>query len=443
MKKKPSGIFVKLLSIGAVIVILLIALTCVSEQLSDRENSFFDAESNIVNSAGGYFSFAGPFIAIPVTHVWYEEKITDDKTEKIKKTETSEIIVNASKMDIKSDIKTEERKVGIYSTPVFTGSLSIEANYNMNYINTNEYYYQVDKAKVYFICNAESLTKRPTLTLSGKKTQEKTILVDNVNINGKQYLGSSVKLEKENINISATFYLRGAELFTIKPSGEETSLTVESNWPSPGFTGFTYLPDTRELTENGFSATWNIPFAKNFNESNASTLGFRIIQPVNLYQKLYRATNYGILFILIPFVIFFLFEIFAKVNLHPIQYLFCGLACVLFFLLLISISEQIDFGLAYGIASCVTSILVSWYIGFITKRTALGFSMIALFLILYGYLYISLMSEDYAFLIGSFFIFAILVTVMFVTRKVNWSELGSHKKNNEEVTMEEVSIEEK
>jgi inner membrane protein len=41
---------------------------------------------------------------------------------------------------------------------------------------------------------------------------------------------------------------------------------------------------------------------------------------------------------------------------------------------------------------------------------------------LYGYLYITLCNEDYALLMGSIGLFVILGLIMFLTRKVNWSE---------------------
>src|SRR5574344_1061291 len=97
MKNKPSGIIVKLISIGIVVTILLIALGVVSEQVSDRERAYDHSLYEIQESAGGRFRFTGPFISIPVTHIWYEEKFTDGKTERIKKTSTSNLTINPSK----------------------------------------------------------------------------------------------------------------------------------------------------------------------------------------------------------------------------------------------------------------------------------------------------------------------------------------------------------
>jgi len=436
MKNKPSGIIVKLISIGIVVTILLIALGVVSEQRSDRERAYDHSLYEIQESAGGRFQFTGPFITIPVTSIWYEEKFIEGKTERIKKTSTSSITINPTKLDLKSNIQTEERQLGIYKSPIYTGDLSVEADYEINYYNTDDKIYDLSNAKFYFACDIESLNARPEIKVTGKNQKTKVRTIDCINIEGRQCPGTYVSLTAGNIHISTALDFRGAASFAIQPTGNDTSLLVECNWPSPGFTGYSYLPNTREITDKGFTATWNIPFAMNSNQDGrVSEIGFNIIQPVALYQKLYRATHYGILFIIVPFIVFFLFEIFAKVNLHPIQYLFSGIACVLFFLLLISLSEQIDFGLSYGISAVVVSLLVSWYIGFVTHKLKLGFSMTLIFVLLYGYLYISLMSEDYAFMIGSFFLFAVLTTVMFITRKINWSEIGHSKENTEVKTV--------
>lgn len=433
MKNKSSGIIAKLVSIGIVVTILLIILALVSGQREERERAYDHSQYEIHESAGGKFEFTGPFITVPVTRIWYDEKITDGKSEKIKKTSTSTITINPTKLNLKSNIQTEERQLGIYKSPIYTGDLEIEADYEINLYSTSDYIYQLSDAKFYFNCDIESLNMRPEIKVTGKNQKTKVRTIDCINIENKQYPGTYINLENGNIHVSTSLDFRGASSFSVQPTGNDTSLFVECNWPSPGFTGYSYLPNTREITDKGFTATWNIPFAMNNNQDGrVSDIGFKIIQPVDLYQKLYRATHYGILFIIVPFIVFFLFEIFAKVNLHPIQYLFSGIACVLFFLLLISLSEQIDFGLSYGISAVVVSLLVSWYVGFVTHKLKLGFSMTLIFVLLYGYLYISLMSEDYAFMIGSFFLFAVLTAVMFITRKVNWSEIG-HSKENAEV----------
>ena len=244
--------------------------------------------------------------------------------------------------------------------------------------------------------------------------------------------------------MTSNIAIRGAKTFSVVPAGSNTHMKVTCDWPSPGFTEGNWLPDSRTITKDGFTAEWSVPFS-GIDASNDKQyrdfIGFKYIDPVDLYRKLDRSVTYGFLFIIVPFLIFFLFEIFAKISFHPVQYLLSGAACVIFFLLLLALSEHIPFGASYIISAGAVSLLVTLYIGAITKKIKLGFTMIPMFAILYSYLYISLQSEDYALLIGAIFAFIVLGVVMICTRKVDWSALGH--KNETELKNMEYSIDKK
>ena len=138
---------------------------------------------------------------------------------------------------------------------------------------------------------------------------------------------------------------------------------------------------------------------------------------------------YGFLFIIVPFIVLFLFEIFLKVNLHPVNYLLCGAASIVFFLLLLSFSEHIPFFAAYLVSAAASGVVTSFYVGSITRMPKTGFEMMGVFLIMYGYLYCSLKSEDYALLIGSIFAFILIAVLMIFTRKVDWNNLRDSVEN--------------
>ena len=158
-------------------------------------------------------------------------------------------------------------------------------------------------------------------------------------------------------------------------------------------------------------------------EKGKNYVGFDLVQTVDIYKMVHRAISYGFLFIIVPFIVLFLFDVFMKINFHPLHYLLSGAASVIFFLLLLSFSEHINFTLAYVISSLASGILVSFYVASVTNRVFVGFSMLGVFALMYIYLYFSLQSEDYALLIGSLFVFTILACVMFITRKVDWNNL--------------------
>jgi inner membrane protein len=146
----------------------------------------------------------------------------------------------------------------------------------------------------------------------------------------------------------------------------------------------------------------------------------KFVPQLDQYAMAKRSTKYGVLFIVLTFITLWLFEITAKVRIHPIQYLLVGAGLALFFLLEISISEHIGFALAYSCATMMVTSLVYFYSRFILGGSRRSAVLAAVVLMLYGYLYVLLMNQDYALLIGSICLFLVLATIMFITRKIDW-----------------------
>ena len=421
--KKFSGIGLKLIFIALVFVALLIGLFFMNAKLSDREYTYNDAVEEISESAGNFFSLEGPYIIIPVIRTWYTEHSVGETTVREKNQTKEYVTVYAEKANLDANIKTQERTLGIYSSPVYTGTLDISASFIVPYESNEEYEYLFDQAELILDTRQKNLCAHPVFNLNGIET-----VSDAMQAESKEpsytVIGSTCTVSSGKNIFSTRIELKGARSFWIRPVSKETKLSVTSDWASPGFTGFDYLPDTREISSDGFTAQWNIPFA-----DTSAQLGFRLVQPVDLYKQLDRAFNYGFLFILVPFIVMFLFEIFADIVLHPVHYLLCGAATVIFFLLLLALSEHLPFVASYLIAAFASALLTSIYLASVTGKFKIGASMILLFSVLYAYLYLSLKSEDYAFLIGTLFAFCVLASVMFLTRKVNWSSLhGSEVK---------------
>jgi inner membrane protein len=213
-----------------------------------------------------------------------------------------------------------------------------------------------------------------------------------------------------------------------------TEAGVSSSWPDPSFTG-AYLPLNRDLGPKGFQASWRIPeLARSFpsawvdhgadlSDIRSSALGVGLVKTVSTYQQASRATKYAILFILLTFTAFFLFEVFNRLRVHPIQYLLVGAALVVFYLLLLSLSEHLGFDGAYALATAMTLVPVSVYVRGVLRERSRVRVLLGLLLGLYAYLYIILRLSDYALLMGSLAIFAALSTAMILTRNVDWSRL--------------------
>lgn len=208
-------------------------------------------------------------------------------------------------------------------------------------------------------------------------------------------------------------------------------------WKSPSFIG-NFSPE-HTITDEGFEASWsilrfnrNIPdmWTDNYVDSfYDSSFGVNLVDPVDHYQQNMRSAKYAIMFIALTFVVFFFVEILTRTRIHPIQYLLVGIALILFYSLLLSISEQINFAAAYLIASVAIIGLITAYTHSIFKnKTQTG--ALALFLfILYLFLYVILQLEDVALLIGSIGLFIILAVIMYFSRKINWYKQEDSEKD--------------
>ena len=210
--------------------------------------------------------------------------------------------------------------------------------------------------------------------------------------------------------------------------GKNTSVQVKGEWRAPGFIG-NFSPEYT-LDENGFDAKWNIlHFNRNipdtWSDDNIKNLeqtsfGVNLVDTVDHYQQNMRSAKYALMFIALTFVVFFFVEVLTKKRIHPIQYLLVGIALILFYSLLLSISEQLNFAIAYLIASFATITMITVYVHSIFKNKTQTGILATILGILYLFLYVILQLEDVALLIGSIGLFIILGIIMYFSRKINF-----------------------
>jgi len=222
--------------------------------------------------------------------------------------------------------------------------------------------------------------------------------------------------------------LNGSMDMQFIPVGRTTEISLASDWDAPSFSG-AFLPDTREVTGDSFSASWKIldlnrGYPQSWTGSTyniySSASGVKLMAGIDGYNKATRSAKYALLIIALTFLVFFFAEVFNRKRVHPIQYILVGLAIVLFYALLVSISEVSSFGLAYLISSVATIGLITLYSKSILKNSKMALIQGAILAFLYLFVYIILQLEDYALLIGSLLLFSILSTVMYLSRKVDW-----------------------
>jgi inner membrane protein len=246
-----------------------------------------------------------------------------------------------------------------------------------------------------------------------------------------------------NINLEQTkampfafdMQLKGMRSINFALLSDDTSIQLSSNWANPSFTG-EILPDNRDITEQGFTAEWRVS-SFSYNISGVidacrkgecarlleKAVGFDLIQPVDVYQQSERSIKYAFLFITLTFVVLILLELLKKLRIHPIQYSLVGMALLVFYLLLISLSEHISFLLAYCVGATASTVLLTLYFGGILRSRKLGLLLGAGLSTLYTVLYVILQAEETALLMGSLLIFAVLSILMLSTRHLDWYAL--------------------
>ena len=185
------------------------------------------------------------------------------------------------------------------------------------------------------------------------------------------------------------------------------------------------IPDTRTVDDNGFLAVWRgnrqwrlIETLSGWSNYYEDMAGVEIITAISQYRMAMRTVKYAMLVVVLTFVAFLLVEIWRKKSVNPLQYILIGLALVLFYTLLLSFSEYMNFRYAYLIASFMTISLSTAYTAsvFNDRRTAM--ILMTMLALLYVYIYVLTQIESYSLLAGSIGLFIILGVVMFSSQKV-------------------------
>jgi inner membrane protein len=150
------------------------------------------------------------------------------------------------------------------------------------------------------------------------------------------------------------------------------------------------------------------------------TAQINLIQPVDPYSQVNRATKYGFLFIGFTFLALLMFDVIGGIRVSAVEYLLMGAALVLFFVLLLAFAEVIGFTRAYVIASAAIAGLNTAYSAAVLASWRRAAFIGALLAGLYAVLYILLSLEAFSLLIGSLLLFAALAGVMYATRQIDW-----------------------
>ncbi|WP_061246386.1 cell envelope integrity protein CreD [Leptospira interrogans] len=441
MFKIQSSVSLRILILGIMLGLLLIPINLVGSLVFERQARAGEAIEEMSSKWGGKQEMAGPFLVIPYQAL--EEEIREDKHGKEIRVQVNvfkEMYFLPEKLNLETDLKAEKRKRGIYEAVLYHGNVKFQGNFKQPSIsdfpmNTKKNFWAESKMIV-VVNDAKGIGNDVKLFLAEK---EKTFQPGSSSERFTSGLHSKMNLLdfKFPLMFQIQIPTQGSDSMGLISLGKETKIQISSNWKDPSFEG-SFLPKERNISENGFQATWESSyFSRNYpqviSSEDRSTLdtilssglGVRLIVPVDHYLKLERSIKYAILLIAASFALFFLLEIFGGKILHPFQYLMIGFVMVVFYILNLSLSEHLGFIISYTIASLAVSGLIFYYATSILQSKKRGFIAGGFYFGLYSFLYVILSSEDYALLIGSVVVFVFLALLMHLTRKINWYSFGS------------------
>jgi inner membrane protein len=420
----------KVLFIGTLVLVLLIPLGMIEGLVYERGDRYLTAQADIANAWGGHQTVGGPILVLPFrfTRLGAPEPPT-----------LSDVLyVLPESLEIRGDVEVGERQRGIYSVPVFTGRLRVTGSFPVP--NLQGDYAAVEllwsQAEIVVpLANPRALHE-PLVLVSGETRVPFQAGSERVGGFGPQLVGRvplGGDAPSAPIDFAFDLVTGFSETLRFLPLGDATHVSIASSWASPSFFGL--LPSERTVEATGFTAEWRVlDLARGYPSSwrrsdgarwdvGASVFGATLLTPVGIHEATLRAAKYGVLVIGLTFAVYFLFEVFAALRLHTLQYLLIGLANCVFYLLLLALAEHVGFGTAYAVSAIASGGLVTSYSAAVLASVRRAAPVGALLGGLYAYLYTALRAEDLALLIGAIGSFAALAAVMYLTRRTDWFAL--------------------
>ena len=433
VSESPSVKFRRAILIGFV---LAIALFFVWLLVYDRENQSSVARGSITQGWGDAQTVGGPELYIPyvipvTTTASGESRITNVERQ---------LVLAPTGVDVATDVQPERRSRSIYDVVIyralFTGRASFALPADLIKLGVPAGALRLDRAELRFgVSDPRGLSANPVVTIGGARLAlgpgGGASLVP-----GRGFYApvDLTRINPARLNVDFRYTLRGNGEISFAPRAGDTIWRVRSSWPSPSFAGG-FLPEDRKVGAKGFEALYRIgnlalgrsllftagDGAERGGQDRSATATIGLVEPVDLYAQVNRATKYGALFIGFTFLAYLLFDIIGGVRVSGVEYLLAGAGLVLFFVMLLAFAEVIGFGPAYLLAAAAITALNTAYSAAVLNSWRRAGVIGGLLAGLYAVLYVLLNLEAFSLLIGSLLLFAALAGVMYVTRRLDWA----------------------
>ncbi|NIJ68608.1 cell envelope integrity protein CreD [Xanthomonas sp. 60] len=435
---KSLHLFLRFAVVGGLILLLLIPLLMIRGVITDRSQYREEAFQRVAESRAGTQQLIGPVRVVPWT-----ETTTVVVVDKEGKSHAEEQVTHGQWLQMPQTLQVDgrllpdQRAVGLFKVPVYSWHGQITATFAVDdYPGKAGRTYGTPYLAV-GLSDVRGVVGTPALHVDGTPRRLQP------GAGGAAQLGRGLHVplpafadnrqgQLPASKVTLDMQVDGSRALSVVPVGDDNQIALRSSWPHPSFGG-AFLPNERRVDAQGFEARWMVSsLASDAQEQvrqgsdadGVQAVTVSLVDPVDVYTQADRASKYGVLFILLTFTGFLLFELIRRLRIHPLQYLMVGLALAIFFLLLISLSEHIAFWQAYLVSAAACIGLQAVYLSNVLGHWKRGLGFAALLTVLYGALYGLLVSENNALLMGSLLLFGILAVAMWVTRRVDWYTLG-------------------
>jgi len=384
----PDSKIKKFLTILLTSLILLIPTGFISDIISNRIQYKSKADENVAKSWAN-----AQTIQAPRMYFFDKNKVCE---------------FDLDNYETSINIETQTKKKGVFNVPVYVATVTQKGTFSNSFkdLSNKQIYTKIQ------ISDSRGYIDEPLFNInnSGFKGNSDSIYQNKIDVFNKK------------IPFEITYKIKGLNDINVGLGGKKNNIIIEGNWKDPSFGG-DFLPIESKITDKNFSAKWYIPQIATSKEN--STINVSLLISNDNYSLAEKSLKYAFLLLSLIFTGYFIFEITSKENkkIHPFQYCLLGVAMLMFYLLLVSMSEIIPFNFAYFISALMVVGLIFAYTYFvITNKKDFKFSLgiTTLIGLLYLFFFVLLKLQDVALLSGSIGLFVIIALVMYLTRNVNW-----------------------
>lgn len=432
LRRTAAGPGRKILLIAGLALATLIPGWLIEDLIAERQSRQAEVEKDLMQSWGPRQDVRTPILVVPVDTVAGQDPLY--------------LRVAPSRLDLATSLQPEERRRGLFAATVFEARLSLRGRFDLpapdrldEVLGGRAALLQWDRA--FLMVSAAGLSGmrpddsvvwdgKPLAWQNCREVLGREEACRNTAVVMARLPLSPPQTADTPVGFQAGLTLRGTSTLRLLFQGRELQAGLTAPWATPSFTG-SLLPTRRAVTDEGFSAEWQAvdytaprlwtTQSATAKDSAVTTLGVELIAAVPTYRMVSRAAKYALLFVVLGFTTYYLFELLSGVRIHLVQYGLLGLSLSLFPLLLLSFSEPLGYGLGYAVAALPVLLQSSLYTAAVVRRSRPALLFAALLSGLFGFLYVLLSLESYSLMLGAVALFLALSAVMMLTQRVDWS----------------------